>query len=172
MKAKKSLTPLATDSQYPFRSEWTYGSGAGFLHSMPINSIVNGDGTPTGVYKTERNVLTSTFYPGDIVYTLPNVTAGVNHTVRLYFANNGYSIYPGDVVFDIYINNVLKASNFDLIGEAGGSNIGIWRDYANITPNGSGQIVVKIVPKGSFNETWGGTWYYNGTISGIKVTAQ
>lgn len=76
-----------------------------------------------------------------------------------------------DRYIDIVINDVLKATNFDLIGQAG-SNIGIWRDYANITPNGSGQIAVKIVPKGSYNPTWGGTWYYNATISGINVTAQ
>jgi len=24
-------------------------------------------------------------YPGDILYTVPNITPGVNHTVRLYF---------------------------------------------------------------------------------------
>jgi len=75
------------------------------------------------------------------------------------------------VLWNVKVDFVLKATNSDMIGQAG-SNIGIWRDYANITPNGSGQIVVKIVTKGSYNQTWGGIWYYNATISGIKITAQ
>lgn len=167
-----SVLPSATYPIYPFGSERNYRSGVGLNFSLAINSIVNNDGTPTAVYMTERNIFMYSVYPGDIVYTLPNITAGVNHTVRLYFANNGHSIYPGDIIFDIYINQVLKATNFDLIGEAGGSNIGIWRDYPNITPNGSGQIVVKIVPKASYNQTWPGFAYYNATLGGIKVTAQ
>jgi len=162
----------ATDPIYPFESERNYFSGVGASFSLAINSIVNNDGTPTAVYMTERNIFMYGFYPGDIVYTLPNTTIGVNHTVRLYFANNGHSIYPGDIVFDIYINDVLKSANFDLIAQAGGSYIGIWRDYANVTPNGSGQIVVRIVPKASYNQTWPGYWYYNATLGGIKVTAQ
>jgi hypothetical protein len=161
----------ATDPIYPFESERNYWSGIGVKNSTGIDSIINSDGTPIAVYKTERNIYLSQNYPGDIVYTLPNITAGLNHTVRLYFANDGFSIHPGDVIFDIYINDVLRATNFDLIGQAGGSHIGIWRDYPNITPNGSGRIIVKIVAKMSYNQTWPG-YFYNAALGGIKATAQ
>lgn len=118
---------------------------------------------------SSRTILASTYIQGDILYTLPNITAGVNHTVRLYFYDNGYSTVPGDVVFDIYINDVLRISNFDLIAEAGGAHNGFWRDIPNILAS-NGSIIVDIVPKLTWNQTWN-DWLYNATISGIKVTA-
>jgi hypothetical protein len=47
---------------------------------------------------------------------------------------------------------------------------GFWVEFANITASG-GAIAVRIMPKQSWNQTWG-AYYYNATISGIKVTAQ
>jgi len=132
--------------------------------------IINNDGTPTAVYGSERNILTATQYPGDIIYTLPNITVGINHAVRLYFFDNGYSVEPGDVEFDVYINNVLKLANFDLITAAGGARNGFWLDFPNITAS-NGAITLRIVPKQTWNYTWS-AYYYNATISGIKVTAQ
>lgn len=158
---------------YPYESERGCWSGVGTLYGQyTVNNVVSDDGTPWAVYGNERCVLCSTTYPGDIIYTLSGISAGVNHRVRLYFLANGYSTHPGDVVFDVYINNVLKLANFDLIGAAGGVRIGVWREFTNITADAQGRIGVKIVPKGSYNQTWGGTWYYNATLSGIKVTAQ
>jgi hypothetical protein len=158
---------------YPFESERGYWSGVGTLYGQyTVNGVVSDDGIPWAVYGNERCVLCSTTYPGDIIYTLPGISAGVNHQVRVYFLANGYSTHAGDVVFDVYINNVLKLANFDLIGAAGGVRIGVWREFNNITADAYGRIVVKIVPKGSYNQTWGGTWYYNATLSGLKVIAQ
>ncbi|MEK7674750.1 MAG: S8 family serine peptidase [Verrucomicrobiota bacterium] len=155
---------------YPFETE-RYWSGAGNPSGLStVNSVINNDGTPTDVYGTERIVLTSTSYPGDIVFTVPNITSGVNHAVRLYFFANGYSHYAGDVVFDVYINNVLKLSDFDLNSQAGGIGVGLWREFTNITASG-GSISVRIIPNQTWNRTWG-AYYYNATISGIKVTAQ
>ena len=66
---------------------------------------------------------------------MPNITSGVNHAVGYIFAN-GYSHYAGDVVFDVYINNVLKLSDFDLNSQAGGIGVGLWREFTNITASG------------------------------------
>lgn len=157
---------------FPYESD-RFWSGAGTPYGQhPVNAILMEDGTPQAVYGNERCVLCSTTYPGEIIYSLPGISAGVNHQVRLYFLANGYSINPGDVVFDVYINNILKLSNFDLIRAAGGVNIGIWREFSNITADAQGRIVIKVVPKGSYNRTWGGAWYYNATLSGIRVVAQ
>jgi len=56
-----------TNPLYPFESEKNYFSGVGLNFSLTVNSIVNNDGTPTPVYKTERNIFMYGFYPGDIV---------------------------------------------------------------------------------------------------------
>lgn len=47
---------------------------------------------------------------------------------------------------------------------------GIWREFSNITSDAAGTIRVRIVPQATANRTWGGTYYYNATISGIRVT--
>ena len=70
----------------------------------------------------------------------------------------------------MYINNVLKLADFDLVREGYGPGFGFWRELTNITGS-NGAITVKIVPK----QTWSPTWeeyVYQATISGIKVTAQ
>ena len=168
--------PRYAESSYPispFESERFWSGGVGTLYGQyPVSSVLDNDGTPDAVYGSERCVLCQTTYPGDIIYTFPGISSGVNHTVRLYFFTNGYSTHAGDVRFDVYLNNVLKLSNFDLIGAAGGTHIGLWRSFDNITADQYGRIMVKIVPKGSYNQTWGGAWYYNANISGIKITAQ
>lgn len=135
-----------------------------------MSSILNDDGTPTAVYTSEQSLFDYTSYPGDIVYTLPNITSGVYHTVRLYFFYNGFFPTQGEVLFDVYINDTPKLLAFDLIGEAGGPGTGLWREFPDITAQ-NGAITVRIVPEPAWNWEWG-TYYYNATISGIKVAAQ
>ena len=158
---------------YPFDSERNYWSGSGqfYWNSFWLTSVLNNDGTPTAVYETERALLNYTSFPGDIRYTVPNITSGISHTVRLYFFGNGYSgTHAGDVLFDVYLNDILKLSNFDLIGAAGDDRIGLWVDLPNIAAS-NGAIAVKVVPKIAYNQSYS-QWLYNATISGIKVTAQ
>ena len=81
-----------------------------------MNSVINNDGRPQ-TFMAPGASFHVTSYPGDIVFTVPNITSGVNHAVGYIFAN-GYSHYAGDVVFDVYINNVLKLSDFDLNSQA------------------------------------------------------
>jgi hypothetical protein len=166
-KNAESVVPI-----YPFEADrYVSPPPVGTPQPVTVDSVVENDGTPLGVYQSERCVFCSPTYPGDIYYYLPNITAGLGHKVRLYFIANGYSVYPGDVVFSVYINNVLKLNSFDLIGAAGGVRKGIWREFSNITADGYGYIWVRIVPQATSNRTWGGT-YYNATISGIRVTPE
>jgi hypothetical protein len=67
-----------------------------------VSRVNNDDGTPWAVYGSERLLLNYAAYPGDILYTVPNITPGVNHTVRLYFFTNGHNgTHSGDVLFDV-----------------------------------------------------------------------
>ncbi len=92
----------------PFESD-RYWSEVGIpMYGYVVNAFQNDDGTPDGVLITHRMVVQVDTSPGDIVYTLPGVSTGVNHEVRLYFYNDGSCLYAGDIKFDIYINNVLK----------------------------------------------------------------
>jgi hypothetical protein len=135
-----------------------------------VSTFHNDDGTPDGVLISYRFVYQAATSPGDIVYTLPGVSTGINHEVRLYFFNDGSAQYVGDVKFDIYINNVLKYSNLDLFVESGGNNNAFWKSFTNITAS-SGAITVRIVPKLTYNHGWG-AYAYTATLSGIKITAQ
>jgi hypothetical protein len=139
------------------------------MFGYTVNAFQNDDGTPDGVLISHRMALGSTA-PGDIVYTLPGISAGVNHEVRLYFYNDGTFLDAGDMKFDIYINNVLKYSNLDLVLESGGYYSAFWKSFTNIGASG-GAITVRIVPKLTWNQTWQMN-LYAATISGVKVTAQ
>jgi subtilisin family serine protease len=127
--------PRYAESSYPispFESE-RFWSGVGTLYGQyPLSNVLDNDGTPDAVYGSERCVLCQTTYPGDITYTFPGISSGVNHTVRLYFFTNGYSTYAGDVRFTVYLNNVSKLSNFDLIGAAGGTHVGLWMSFRGL----------------------------------------
>lgn len=156
---------------YPFDSERNYFSGVGGLRrSDAVDGIINNDGTPAAVYGSERSILGYTSYPGDIIYTLPNLNSALNHKVRLYFFNNGLFEFAGEVKFAVYINGVCKISSLDLWAESGGMRYGFWKEFTNIVPV-NGNITIRVVPLPAFNHELG-LYLYSATLSGIKVTAQ
>jgi hypothetical protein len=161
----ETVLPIA-----PFESD-RYWSGAGASwEGDGVLQFLNDDGTPDGVVSTHRSFFANYTSPGDMVYTLPGISTGVNHEVRLYFYNGGHAYYPGDIKFDVYINGLLKHANLDLVLESGGSFNAFWKSFSNISASG-GAITVRIVPKLTFSQTWGYNCY-SATLSGIKVTAQ
>jgi hypothetical protein len=162
----KALYPI-----YPFDSERNYFSGVGALRPTDaVDSIINNDGTPAAIYGSERSILGYTSYPGDIVYTLPNLNSALNHKVRLCFFNNGLFEFAGEVKFAVYINGVCKITSLDLWTESGGMRYGFWKEFSNIVPQ-SGSITVRVVPLPAFNHE-SGLYLYSATLSGIKLTAQ
>jgi hypothetical protein len=140
---------------YPFESERNYFSGVGGLRrSDAVDGIINNDGTPAAVYASERSILGYTSYPGDIVYTLPNLNSGLNHKVRLYFFNNGLFEYSGEVKVAACINGVCKLGSLDLWAEASGMRYGFWKEFSNITAQ-NGSITIRVVPLPAFNHESG-----------------
>ncbi|NNE92874.1 MAG: PQQ-binding-like beta-propeller repeat protein, partial [Verrucomicrobiales bacterium] len=63
---------------------------------------------------------------------LPDSAKGKTATVRLWFAEPDRSAEPGDRVFEITIAGTSVAEKMDVAAEAGGSGIGIVKDFSGI----------------------------------------
>ena len=86
---------------------------------------------PEAVYQSER--------AGVFTYTLPNLTAGANYTVRLHFAEFYWTL-PGQRVFNVAINGTTVLPNFDIVAAAGPDNALV--ESFPATANLNGQIVI------------------------------
>ena len=92
--------------------------------------------TPAGVFATER------WDPGDdpeMAWDFP-VPSGTTVQVRLYFINqyDGTS-QPGQRVFNVSIDGTTVLPNFDIVADAGGTQIGEMKSF-NITSDGDVNI--------------------------------
>jgi len=103
------------------------------------------------VYQSERY--------GTSTYTLPNLTAGRQYTVRLHFAEL-YWTAAGKRKFNVAINGTTVLSSFDLYATAGARYKAVLREFT-ATANSSGQIVIKLT-----------TVTNNATIGGIEIIAR
>ena len=86
------------------------------------------------MYQSERE--------GTVTYTIPNLTAGSAHTVRLHFAELYWS-NAGQRVFNVAVNGSTVLSNFDII-KAAGANYTANIQQFSATANSSGQIVISL----------------------------
>jgi hypothetical protein len=135
-------------SASPYTSD-QYASGG--IQRTVRNSITIGgiaDPAPMAVYQSERY--------GNSTYTLPDLTAGSQYTVRLHFAEL-YQTAAGRRVFNVAINGTAVLSNFDIYAVAGARYKAVLREFT-ATANASGQIVIQFV-----------TVTDNATIEGIEI---
>jgi uncharacterized repeat protein (TIGR02543 family) len=138
----------STSAVSPFAAD-QYGSGGtqrSVTNTINVSGVTNA--APAAVYQTERY--------GTSTYTLPNLTAGSQYTVRLHFAEL-YQTATGKRVFNVAINSTTVLSNFDIYATAGSNYKAVVRDFTT-TPNSSGQIVIKFT-----------TVTDNATIEGIEI---
>jgi beta-glucanase (GH16 family) len=91
---------------------------------------------------------------GETVTYIFNVPNG-NYQVDLKF-DETYWTGAGQRQFNYSINGTTKATNFDIYAAAGGANKALDEIYNNITPNGSGQIVIQFTQGAYDNPTVGG----------------
>ena len=83
---------------------------------------------PTDIYQTVRFSWT-----GNVTYHITGLTPGNKYLVRLHFSDDAMKS-AGLRVFDIKINNSLKAPGFDIVAAANGdTSIAVVKDFANIT---------------------------------------
>jgi len=134
----------------PFAAD-QYGSGGTqrtVSDSISISGVSNP--APMAVYQSERY--------GNSTYTLPNLTAGGQYTVRLHFAEL-YQTATGRRVFNVVINGTTVLSNFDIFAVTGARYKATVREFT-ATANASGQIVINFQ-----------TVTDNATIEGIEIIA-
>jgi uncharacterized repeat protein (TIGR02543 family) len=138
----------STSAASPFTAD-QYASGGTqrtVTNTITISGVTNP--APAAVYQSERY--------GNSTYTLPNLTAGSQYTVRLHFAEL-YQTATGKRVFNVAINGTTVLSNFDIYATVGANYKAVVREFT-ATANSSGQIVIAFT-----------TVTDNATIEGIEI---
>ncbi|HEX2959156.1 MAG TPA: malectin domain-containing carbohydrate-binding protein, partial [Chitinispirillaceae bacterium] len=115
-------------------------------NAITISGIANP--APQRVYQSERY--------GTCTYTLPNLTAGAQYTVRLHFAEL-YQTARGKRRFNVGINGTTVLSNFDIYAATGTRYKAVLQEFM-ASANASGQIIINLT-----------TITDNATISGIEI---
>jgi hypothetical protein len=134
------VAPFATDADF------SGGSTINHANTIDLSSVSNP--APMAVYQSARI--------GGFTYTIPGLTAGSSHTIRLHFAETYWSS-AGSRIFSVSINGRQVLSNFDIFATAGAKNKAVVEQFA-ATANATGQIVIKFTPSKD-----------NALISGIEV---
>ncbi|MGA9671669.1 MAG: malectin domain-containing carbohydrate-binding protein [Terracidiphilus sp.] len=112
--------------------EYFSGGGDNAVVTSTINLTQPGaNAAPMAVYQHGRS--------GIFTYTIPNLTAGTQHTVLLHFAETYFSA-KGNRVFNVAINGTTVLSNFDIYGTVGKDAALV--EQFTATANSSGQIVI------------------------------
>ena len=118
-----------------FVADEDYSAG-GTLYSVAntiiIPASIASTAAPMAVYQTVRQ--------GTVTYTIPNLTAGSSHTVRLHFAELYFSAV-GNRQFDVAINGTAVLTNFDIYATAGARYTAVVENFT-ATANSSGDIVI------------------------------
>jgi hypothetical protein len=121
-----------------FARDWDFKGGSGAATSGVIDVNVP-NAAPAEIYQSERW--------GKCAYTLP-VKKGSSYTVRLHFAE--VKLDPGQRKFNVAINGQRVLTDFDIAGE-GGRNKAVVKDFASISPDADGNIVIAL-SRGSADE--------------------
>jgi hypothetical protein len=91
---------------------------------------------PPEVYQTQRQ--------GETTYTIPTA-ADRTYTLRLHFAETKFD-RPGSRLFNVDINNRRALTNFDTFAAAGAKNKAVVKEFSNIRPQPSGDLVIHLSP--------------------------
>jgi hypothetical protein len=135
----------------PFVADEDFTGGSTIDHANTINTNNVTNPAPAAVYQSARIGAGATFS-----YTIPGLTAGSSHTVRLHFCET-YFTTAGSRVFNVSINGTQVLTNFDIVKASGGENIANIQQFT-ATANASGQIVITFTSVTN-----------NALISGIEI---
>src|SRR5512140_665289 len=115
---RRLLAPLATQALAidagggaagSFVADTDFSGGTSYSNTDPITTSGVSNPAPQAVYQSERY--------GNFSYTIPNLTAGANYTVRLHFAEIFWNS-AGQRVFNVSINGTPVLSNVDIFAAA------------------------------------------------------
>jgi len=149
-----TLTPaLLTASPTTFVVDEDFSGGATINHANTINTSKVTNPAPAAVYQTSR-IATATVR--SFTYTIPGLTAGSSHTVRLHFCETFFTT-TGSRVFNVSINGTQVLTNFDIVAASGGQNIANVQQFT-ATADASGNITITFTSVTN-----------NALISGIEI---
>ena len=117
----------------PYRADANVTGGSTAQYSCSVDTSAVSSPAPMAVYQSER--------AGEFIYSIPNLTAGTNYTVRLHFAEN-YWTSSGKRLFNVTINGTRVLSDFDILAAAGGRNKAIVKSFSTAA-NSQGRIVIQ-----------------------------
>jgi hypothetical protein len=117
----------------PFVADKDFTGGGTISHANTIDLSGVTNPAPAAVYQTAR--------VGNFTYTIPGLTAGSSHTVRLHFAETFFST-AGSRTFNVSINGTQVLNSFDIFATAGAKNKAIIREFT-VNANSGGQYVVQ-----------------------------
>jgi hypothetical protein len=120
-----AVSPFVADKDF------TGGSTISHTNTIDLSGVTNP--APMAVYQTAR--------VGNFTYTIPNLTAGSSHTVRLHFAETYFST-AGSRTFNVTINGTQVLTHFDIFAAAGAKNKAITEQFTT-NANSNGQIVIQ-----------------------------
>jgi hypothetical protein len=139
--------PPYTNSGFSFDNFYDAGSTAATGHAVNTNTA---NAAPQIVYKSERW--------GAMAYTFPMASGLANYIVRLHFCEAKFAS-AGQRIFNVAINGQTVLTNFDIYAAAGATFTAVVRDFNNVWPDSSTNIVISFI-KGSKD---------NPKICGIEV---
>jgi hypothetical protein len=116
-----------------FTADELYSGGNTYSTTTSIDTSGVSNPAPQAVYQTERY--------GNFTYTFPNLSPGVQYTVRMHESEN-YWTSSGQRSFNVSINGQQVLSNFDIYAAAGGANKAIVEQFTT-TADATGQITIQ-----------------------------
>jgi len=143
----------STTAVSPFVADEDFTGGVTIHHANTINTSKVTNPAPAAVYQTAR-IATAT--ARSYTYTIPGLTAGSSHTVRLHFCETFFTT-KGSRVFNVSINGTQVLMNFDIVAASGGQNIANIQQFT-ATADASGHITITFT-----------TTTNNALISGIEI---
>lgn len=117
----------------PFNADRDFAGGSTSSHAVTIDTSGVTNPAPMQVYQDIRF--------GNFSYTIPGFTAGVNHTVRLHFAETFWTT-TGQRIFNVSINNTAVLTNFDIVAAAGATHRAIVKEFQT-TGDSAGNITIQ-----------------------------
>ena len=116
-----------------FGNDALYSGGTATTVSTVIDTSAVTPSVPASIYSSART--------GNFSYTIPNLTPGAVHSLRLHFAETS-TLNANQRRFNVSINGTSVLSNFDIVSVAGSLNKAVVLHYRCVADS-SGRIILQ-----------------------------
>ncbi|GLJ29890.1 hypothetical protein SUGI_0590880 [Cryptomeria japonica] len=149
-------------------SKFIFGAAMGITGTNSTEIQQADDFAPSSVYATFRSMLPEPLINlnFNLSWVFSNIDANFSYLVRLHFCELQFTL-SNQRKFDIYINNQTAEEAFDVIVEASGPNIPIYRDYLISVPadeSATTDLWVELHPNNKSRPQ-----YYDAILNGLEI---